>query len=148
IEDLEKSSSIFTLIKNFNADVGCEISERLTGLYKEAKISYKDTAKNKQIEHTETAKDIKSGDSLKIDDRVENKAEAIKLCKAKLHEKNKHRVTANFSMVGNPLFVAGINVNLVGYGKRSGKFHITMSRHSIDRSGGYITEWEGYRVFD
>lgn len=148
IEDLETAPPVFWLVHGMNDDIDWSLSERMTGLYKEAKISYKDTANNKIIKHSEQAEGLKSGDILLLDNRIETKAEAKKVCKSALREKNQNRVTANFSMIGNPLFVAGINVFLFGYGKRSGKFHITTSRHVIDRSGGYITEWEGYRVFD
>lgn len=148
ITELEAAAAIFTVVSGMSDVISWSIPENLTGLCKQAEISYKDGAKNKIIKHVEPAKGVKSGDILKIDQRVESLGEAKKICKAKLAEKNKERVTASFSMVGNPLIVAGMNVNLVGYGKRSGKFHITTSRHSVSRDAGYVTEWEGYRVFN
>jgi hypothetical protein len=41
---------------------------------------------------------------------------------------------------GNPILVAGNNVELTGFGELSGKWHIKKSTHRIDRSGGYTTD--------
>ena len=45
-----------------------------------------------------------------------------------------------------PGLVAGINVELAGFGQLSGTWQVAKSVHRIDRSGGYVTELELRRV--
>ena len=55
---------------------------------------------------------------------------------------NKDKLTGSFSTDGNPLLVAGVNVDLQGFGAFSGKWTIKQSTHSISREGGYVTDVE------
>lgn len=70
---------------------------------------------------------------------VENDAQAEALAKGSLKNKNKDKITGSFTVPGNIRLVAGVNVDLTGIGKFSGKWHVISSAHTDDPSGGYTT---------
>lgn len=83
-----------------------------------------------------------AGDIGTVDYSSENAAAADaanQLAKSKLREKNKHEKEATITVVGNPGYLSGLNVQLLGFGIFDGKWFITSSTHSID-AGGYMTE--------
>lgn len=77
---------------------------------------------------------------LKItNEKVDTKAEAKALAKARLREANKGEITASFTMAGDITLCAGLTVKLKDFGAFSGKYIIEQSQHSITKSGGYKT---------
>ena len=54
-------------------------------------------------------------------------------------EKNKDKITGSITVAGNVKLVAGINIELTGIGKFSGKWHVVSSAHDLDNSSGYVT---------
>ena len=66
-------------------------------------------------------------------------AEAAKQkAKSKLREKNKWEKEAEFVLVGDPGYLSGLCVQLLGFGIFDGQWFIDTSRHSISEEG-YIT---------
>ena len=45
----------------------------------------------------------------------------------------------SITVAGNVKLVAGINIELTGIGKFSGKWHVVSSAHDLDNSSGYVT---------
>jgi phage protein D len=64
-----------------------------------------------------------------------------------LGESNRKQQTGNISLPGNPLLVAGINFDLEGFGKASGKYHIAKSTHTVSPAG-YTTSIDIERIGD
>lgn len=91
---------------------------------------------------------ITSEDALEIRTKAENEQQARIKAQAALHRANSREQEGYLSVYGDPLLVAGNNFLFTGMGKLSGKCHITKSTHRIDRSGGYVTEVEFYRLKD
>jgi phage protein D len=87
-----------------------------------------------------------SGDTLKINVRAETPAQAKAKAGAAIEAANREATTCEGTTFGDPRLVAGINVTLEGFGALSGVYHIKRSRHTLDRSGGYRTEFEARRV--
>lgn len=112
-----------------------------------AKASYYDGNQKKKIEVEVEDKDVKSGDTLRIDERVENEGQAQALAKSKLQKANLKQWTGNFTLVGDPLLLAGQNIQLSGYGKWDRKYSITKARHQLVR-GGLTTAIEQAGVRD
>lgn len=77
------------------------------------------------------------GQTLEIDQRVTSNEEALELAKKKLREKNKDETTASFTLVGDLDLVAGVTVQVYGYGEFSGKYIIEKATHNI--TGGFKT---------
>jgi len=115
-------------------------------LYRACEVSYHDPKTKKLITHTEKAEGITKGDVLKINERCENKEQAIAKAKAHLHNKNKMQTEGIITLVGNPKLCAGLNIELTGLYILNGKYHIETAKHTIDRASGYKTELEVRRV--
>jgi len=90
--------------------------------------------------------DTPTDDSMEINDRVENDDQAEAMAGASLLKNNTNQQEINFIVTGNPLIVAGNNIQITGIGKLSGKYHIVSTEHNIDRPSGWITAGTGKRV--
>ena len=64
---------------------------------------------------------------------------SAKKTKAKLREKNKHEKECSITVVGNPSYLSGLNMDLSGFGIFDGKWFISGTTHSIS-GNGYVTE--------
>ena len=117
------------------------LSEKTSKNYKSVTVSYHNPKTGKKI--TATAKNEKcvKGDTLKITERCENKQQALLKAKAALAKGN-NTIEGSIDLVGNPNLIAGLNVELKDLGYFSGKYHITQTRHFIDRTSGYGTSLE------
>ncbi|MBQ5345374.1 MAG: transcriptional regulator, partial [Acidaminococcaceae bacterium] len=92
------------------------------------------------------AKKDKDGKTLEIKEQVESIADAERLAKKRLREKNKEEWTGNISVVGNLLIVAANTVALQGFGVFDGNYIIVRASHSI--SNGYTTSFDVRRCLD
>lgn len=118
------------------------MSDKTSRVYCAARVRYFDPKTKKVIETSVDNKAVKGGDSLIITERCENKAQAIKRARAALKKANIRQVEGEVAVIGDPRLVAGNNVELTGLGRLSGVYQIRVSRHLMDRSGGYRTEIE------
>ena len=73
----------------------------------------------------------KGGRVLKISHQVKDEAEAQRLAKKKLREKNKEKTTGSFSTIGNFNLSAGVTIDLKNFGKFDGKYIIVKVNHTI-----------------
>lgn len=130
--------------------------DKVTGTYKDAKVTYHNPEEKKVVVteyKTQQEKNpddfaysqVASSDTKVIYTKAENKQQAEKKAKASLHRANSKQQEGTISLEGNPLLVAGNNFTLTGMGKLSGKWHVSESKHAIDRSG-YKTELQLKRV--
>ncbi len=83
---------------------------------------------------------------MEINERVTNAAEAKELAKKRLRQKNKGEVKASFTLVGNVSLVAGLTVQVEGYGLFDGKYIIEQARHKT--TGGYTVDLNLRRVLE
>ena len=67
--------------------------------------------------------------------QVSSQAEADRLAKKKLREKNCEEFTGSFSSDGNMGLCAGETIEMLGFGNFSGKYIITQAKHDISSSG-------------
>lgn len=106
--------------------------------YSKAKATYFDGNEKKKIDVELEDKRVKNGDTLRIDDRVENVGQAQALAKSRLQQANLQKQTGSGVLVGNPLLLAGNKFELdEGFGKWTGEYLIKSSRHHIVRGQGY-----------
>ncbi|MDR1120888.1 MAG: hypothetical protein LBM08_08215 [Dysgonamonadaceae bacterium] len=85
-------------------------------------------------------------DMLVVHGSTENDSQAKAKTSSELKKKNDEKVTGSFSVPGNPKLVAGVNIELTGVGAFSGKWHVVSSTHTVDASGGYVTEAEVRKI--
>lgn len=120
-----------------------DLQKSASKTYSKAKLSYYDGNEKKKIEAEVEDDKVKTGDTLKIDERVENDGQAKKRAESELQKANMKKQTGTIVLVGNPLLVAGQTVTLdAGFGKWAGPYVIQQSRHYIARNGGYTTSIE------
>lgn len=106
------------------------------GTYSGGKATYLDPKKATNIVHEILDGKIKTGDILRIaGERLENPAHAEARIASALHYANRKGFTGTLNMVGTTRLIAGNTVDLVGFGRYSGKRLIDTSSHSLDRSG-------------
>lgn len=90
--------------------------------------------------------DVPSGDEQEKYDKVENEQQAEIQASSSLRRKNTRIKTTSISCPGNMLLVSGNNVELTGFGKMSGIYHITEAKHKVSKSDNYKTSFEGKKV--
>lgn len=110
--------------------------------YSKARVQYLDPDRKQLI--TVEAEDVrvKTGDTLSIDERVEDEASAKRLAQSRLDAANAEGRTGSLDLVGDPLLVAGQVIELGStFGKYAGRWLVNSARHRISR-GGYTTAIE------
>ena len=69
--------------------------------------------------------------TLKVNKKVSTQAEAEKLAKKKLREKNKEEIKISLTLIGNFIYLSGNVVELVNHGWYSGNYIIEKATHKI-----------------
>ena len=146
IPDLDNAEPVAT-IKNLYGNVSSySFKSKTRDTYKSAHVRYENTKQGNFIEYTFDDPDKKEGKVLEIHKKVENVAEAEKLAKAELRDKNKDEITGDISFAGmmkvsdsdtsqRNLWLAGFTVKLEGFHVFDGKYLVTNSSHSLSRNG-------------
>lgn len=115
--------------------------EKTSHLYKSVSVAYRNPKTGKDVTATAKNENCVKGDTLKLSTRAENKQQALIMAKSAL-QKGNYTIEGSLSMMGNPLLVAGLNVETKDFGYFSGKYHITEAHHIIDKIMGYSTNVE------
>lgn len=117
------------------------LRDKTSETYKKAEVKYHDPVENRVVRGDDTSSgDDTAADTLVLQTKAENPGQARAKAKAALHRANSRKQEGTITVPGNPLMVAGNNFELTGLGVLSGVFHIQESRHTLSRSGGYVTE--------
>ena len=110
---------------------------KIRDVYKKCHVKYAKDKDKSVIESTFVAPDKqdKDGATLEIHQQVSSQAEADRLAKIKLREKNCEEFTGSFSSDGNIGLCAGETIEMLGFGNFSGKYIIIQTKHDISSSG-------------
>lgn len=124
--------------------------DKVKGTPKKSTVAYHDP-KTKAVVAYDVGSDDQvvskpSADSLKLNTRVESKHQAHAKAKAAINHANDEATTATLNLWGNTKLVSGINAELEGFGKFSGRYQVARSKHDLSRGSGYTTEIEVRRV--
>ena len=115
--------------------------------YTSCHVSYSDSEKKETIEYTFTPdSSAGTGQVLEINEKVADTAEAMRIAKKRLREKNEGEITASFSMVGDVQLVAGVVVQLRGFQSFDRKYRIKSAKHKL--LGGYTTDIELVQILE
>ncbi len=150
--DIEKGLPVYTLDRQ--EMINYRFLDKTVETFKKAKVAHHNPRSKEVLQYEQLLNQLSDGtniedtaeDTLELRTSVENLLQAELKAKSALHNKNKQGKTGRFNVYGNPLLVAGNNIEVTGMGKLSGKYHISESVHTIDRNGGYVTNIEGYKV--
>lgn len=130
-EKFEKADPVRTIKNGESALLSWSLKASIHNIYKACHVKYKHNKKSELIEYTFADPNKKKGMTLEVHDKVENVAEAEKLAKKKLREKNREETTVTMSMIGDFDLLASNTVKLVGFHKFDGKYIIVKATHSI-----------------
>ena len=108
-----------------------KFASRLRDVYKACHVKYRAGKKKAYIEATFTDPSKTEGKTLEVKEEVKTVAEAERLAKRRLREKNSEEVTGSISTIGNFGLLASVVVNVLGFGKFDGKYIITRAQHEI-----------------
>lgn len=86
------------------------------------------------------------GSVLEIAKRVKDLDEAKRLAERSLRNANRHEVEASLDLVGDAAMRAGQNINIIGAGDFSGKYHVDWARHSQTGRQRYTTALQAHKV--
>ena len=104
--------------------------------YARSHVSYTDPLTGQTIEYTFTPRNSDpEGQTLKINERVRTRNEARNLAMRRLRQKNRNEFKAEFTLVGDVRLIAGVTVELDGYGLFDGKYIIQTATHKVTGSG-------------
>ena len=107
--------------------------------YAKCRVRYMDPATGTCIEGTAEDGDVSGDQCLEITARVGSVGEAETLAKKHLRLHNRMAKTATFTLPGDVGLVAGVTVELKGWGGWDGKYIVTRATHTVG-SGGYTTQ--------
>ena len=129
------SLKVLDMLKSYS------LRSKVRDVYRSCHVKYQDSSTKQKIEATFTAPDKQIGKTL-----VDSIADAERLAKKKLREKNSDEVTGSLSFLGNPELAAAVNIQLRGFGAFDGKYIITKAQHDI--GDGYTTSIDVRRCLD
>lgn len=131
--EYDKKPAVRTFKKGSGDIISYKMGTKLTDTaYTSCHVSYTDPDSKETIEYTYTP-DSKTGtgQTLEVNEKVNSKAEAIRLAKKRLREKNTQEYTASLKVVGDASLVAGITVKLKGFQQFDKKYKVTQAKHNL-----------------
>lgn len=120
--------------------------DKIMAVAADAEVTYHDPKSKSVKRGTAKAIGTTSADSIRLNVRAENSTQARTKAEAALEAANREATTCEGTIFGNLRLLAGANVTLSDFGVLSGLYHVKRSRHTLDRAGGYRTEFEARRV--
>lgn len=111
--------------------------------HRAASLTYQDPATKSLVSATAAAQqDVKTGDTMRPIQRVENAQQAAARAAAQLHRENSRRNEARITMPGDRRIVGGAVLALSGFGAGDGNYLVERATHRIARDSGYTVEIE------
>lgn len=133
-EKYEQQSAVITLkygddrLKRFSA------TATISKIYSGCHVKYQHGKKKELIEYTYKDASKSEGMTLEINKKVESAAEAEKLAKKELRDKNKEEIKVQVEVIGAAEYLSGNVIELDdSFGFFAGNYLIEKARHSIGR---------------
>ena len=138
----EAESEVTTITKGDSNIIGVpNFSRDAKDVYKACEIQYYCPKTDETyVGYFEAPNAPEVGHTLKLRENYNSESDDINLdrkAKARLREKNKYEWTCNMTLKGDIIYFTGTNLNLVGWGRFDGKYHIDTAAHSLNNGGGY-----------
>jgi hypothetical protein len=141
--EFEKAAPVLTLTRGKDNILSYEFGwSAADASYIACEISYTQAKSKKTIKAVYKPPGApKIGPVLKINEQARSQAEALRIAKKALREKNKELSGARFTIIGDTRIAAGVTVMIEGFGSFDNKYLITSATHQLG-SGGYTTDIE------
>lgn len=136
IPDLDAADPVAAIAKTGGHVVSYRFRTKTRDTYKGAHVRYENTKDGVLVEYTFNDPDKADGKILEIHNQVKDVAEAEKLAKSQLRDKNKDEVTGSISLTpSDTVLLAGVTVTLAGFHAFDGKYLVEKTSHQINNSG-------------
>lgn len=144
IYDLEASDSV-TIISRSDLN-SYNVRDKSHGVYLSASSTYRNPDDEGEIDvEIDGDADEPTADILEVRERVENDEQGEVVANSSLHHANTEAVKGTFTIEGNPLILAGSNIELRRMGRVSGIWHLLTTTHRVT-TGGYTTAFDAKKV--
>jgi phage protein D len=118
-------------------------------VFSACKVDYFDPSAKQMLSYTFAPEGgPETGQTLKINKRVEDLAAAETLAMAELRKRNREEITGGFDSIGDPRLFASNTVMMDGFGVFTGTYFVEKVVHAYSKSGGYRTSVELKRTLD
>ncbi|MCP4163622.1 MAG: hypothetical protein GY760_26485 [Deltaproteobacteria bacterium] len=143
----DRANSKFTLEKGKSNIISYSFNTKLHEIYKSCKVKYQEVGSKDFKEFTYTPDNPPESGKILVKKRlVKSIAETEDAAKSELRMANQNEVTGNLSVVGDPLLIAGVCIDLKGFKTFDGKYYINQVTHTI--GSGYTTGLSIRKVLD
>lgn len=115
-------------------------------VYRACRVIYQKSNSKEKLSYLFEDPQKKTGKILVVSQQVDSIAEAERLAKKELRNKNKEEVTGNFTLRGDFDFSAGLTAKVTGFGYFDGKYIVTRVTHDI--GNGYQCTIDVRRCID
>lgn len=140
----EQMPPAMTITRGLSDVISYSASVSIRDVYSAARVQYKGGKQKKEIVYTYRPPNApKTEKVLVINERVDSIAQAQRLAKKRLRQKNKDEYRFSLTMVGNTALVAGVTVVIKGWGMHDGKYFVEEATHE---GPGYTVKLELRRV--
>ncbi|MCP4747975.1 MAG: hypothetical protein GY874_17835 [Desulfobacteraceae bacterium] len=144
----EAKAPSFTVDKNNSLIKQHSFETKVHNVFNACEISYFDPdQKQEKLYRFVPQNPPAAGHTLKINKRVESLAGAMRRAKNELRKANKEQIKGSLTFAGNPLYLAGLNLSLTGFGVFDANYFIETAEHSCN-SSGYETSLTIRKVLD
>ncbi|MEG2678598.1 MAG: SH3 domain-containing protein [Oscillospiraceae bacterium] len=132
----EKKAVVKTIQRGDKSYTGWHLSTgQCDTQYTACRVSYMNPATGKVISGSYNPGGKSDGQSLELSAKVASIAQAQEMAKKMLRGKNKFERMASFDLPGDTGLVAGVTIQLTGWGAWDGKYIVKQARHSVSKSG-------------
>lgn len=142
-ERYEAKDAVTTLTYGDENIISFSGKATISKIYKSARVKYQHGKQAEKFDYKFDDPEKSDGMTLEINQKVDSPAEAEKLAKKKLKEKNREEITVNLNVIGNFIYLAGQTLELKDFGFYDGRYMIKKVTHSVGK--GYTCSLEMYR---
>lgn len=119
------------------------------GIYTQCVVGYTKSTDSETIQNSyEPEIPPTTGRVLYINKRIENQAQAERMAKAELRDKNRKEQTASLSGMGDTRYRAGVVLDVRGWGRFDSNYVIAQAAHTVTADGGYTSSLELEKALD
>jgi|GEM_PF-206675 len=147
LPELSRDTSGYAV--NFKDLIGSyTIVDKVAGIYVRGQNRYHNPKTKKLYDALVEAGALSSADALRLQHPVDNEQQGLYVADGRIYKKNQDQVEVSAAIKGNIFIVAGNKATLVGdeWGIYAGNYFIGESKHSLTKSGSYVTSARYKRI--
>lgn len=134
----QEKDSVLTLDEDSANLINYSFSSKSSQVYNKAHVRYHHTVKDETFDVEEIDDSVEGSERvLEINERAESESEARSIARKKLSEANSREITGSITLMGDIRILAGVNIELTGFGMFDGKYMIESVSHKVTQ--GYST---------